>query len=447
VTTIFASMRQRVFLVLLGGVIASIALTALLADREGRHHFAELRETHLVDRVRQLVNTLEAVPPDTRPVVLSAFGRGINARIAPTPLPTGRETNDELTRAMREGIGENHEVVAVRGTAADCATLADRRNARGDDPACHVVLVKLTDGTSVQLVLRAASDSPWNVERSRLWLYFVFFPLCLAGLAYGVARMATAPLGRLARAAQALGQDIDRAPISEDGPTEVRAAALAFNTMQGRIRKHLEERTQILAAIAHDLQTPVTRMRLRLEKVSQDEVREKLVADLEAMQAMIRDGLDLARSTDANVANQRVDLDSLLSTVCEDAVDAGHEVSLSGRADVSVVCIAGALQRALTNVIDNAVKYGRYARIAVRRESGVVEIHVTDGGPGIPQSQLEAVFDPFYRVEASRSRDTGGTGLGLTIARNIARRCGGDLVLRNIPTGGLEAVFTLPASA
>jgi signal transduction histidine kinase len=275
-------------------------------------------------------------------------------------------------------------------------------------------------------------------------LYAIFFPVCLALLAYVIARMGTRPLEQLARAATELGGDINRPPLVERGPAEVRDAAAAFNAMQARIRRYVAERTEMLAAIAHDLQTPLTRLRLRLEKVTDTELRDKLVDDLASMQIMVREGLDLATSTDAVGLMQRVDVDSLLSSVCADAVDAGHDVTLVGQTRVSIPAIPGAVQRCLTNLIDNAVKYGSYARVTASCEAGKVVIRVADGGPGIPEAQMERVFDPFYRLETSRSRETGGSGLGLTIARNIAHKHGGTLTLRNKPGGGLECVLVLP---
>jgi signal transduction histidine kinase len=161
------------------------------------------------------------------------------------------------------------------------------------------------------------------------------------------------------------------------------------------------------------------------------------------MRIMIREGLDLA-SIDAGGLMQLVDVDSLLSSVCADAVDAGHDVTLVGQTRVSIPAIPGALQRCLTNLIDNAVKYGGYARVTAGCEAGNVVIRVADGGPGIPEAQMERVFAPFYRLETSRSRETGGSGLGLTIARNIAHKHGGTLTLRNKPGGGLECLLVLP---
>jgi len=275
-------------------------------------------------------------------------------------------------------------------------------------------------------------------------LYAIFFPICLVLLAYIIARMATRPLNQLAQAATELGGDINRPPLVERGPAEVRDAAAAFNAMQARIRRYVAERTEMLAAIAHDLQTPLTRLRLRLEKVNDTELRDKLVDDLASMQTMIREGLDLVTSIDAAGLMQLVDVDSLLSSVCADAVDAGHDVTLVGQTRASIRAIPGALQRCLNNLIDNAVKYGGYARVTAGCEAGSVAIRVADGGPGIPEPQMERVFDPFYRLETSRSRETGGSGLGLTIARNIAHKHGGTVTLRNKPGGGLECLLVLP---
>jgi signal transduction histidine kinase len=200
----------------------------------------------------------------------------------------------------------------------------------------------------------------------------------------------------------------------------------------------------MLAAITHDLQTPLTRMRLRLEKVSDSELQERLIGDLSAMQAMVREGLDLARSMDTTESMQLLDLDSLLDSVCDDAADASQAVTLSGRSGMALLGRPLDLRRCLGNLIDNAVKYGQQAQVTADRVNGAARIRVRDAGPGIPQAEQTRVFDPFYRVETSRSRESGGTGLGLTIARNIAEQHGGSIALANHPEGGLEATLILP---
>jgi signal transduction histidine kinase len=263
-------------------------------------------------------------------------------------------------------------------------------------------------------------------------------------LAYPIAQMATRPLRDLARAATRLGDDMDSPPLCEAGPAEVRAASRAFNTMQARIRRDVAERTFMLAAITHDLQTPVTRLRLRLEKVADEELRRKLVADLAVMNETIREGLDLARSLESRDTMQRVAFDSVLQAACADAEDAGHDVVLEETTGATVVGNPRELRRCVVNLIDNAVAYGRYARIAGFVENDRIRVTVRDGGDGIPEPLLERVFEPFMRVETSRSRETGGTGIGLTIARNVAERHGGFVRLRNHPLGGCEAVLDLP---
>jgi signal transduction histidine kinase len=214
--------------------------------------------------------------------------------------------------------------------------------------------------------------------------------------------------------------------------------------MQLRIRHHIRQRSHIMAAITHDLQTPLTRLRLRLEKVDDDDLRAKLLSDLSAMQTMVREGLDLARSLDSTETPQRLDLDSLIDSVTADASDAGQAASAQANTSASVMARPVALRRCLTNLLDNAVKYGRQAKVSAALEGGFAVIRIRDDGPGIPEDEMEKVFDPFYRLETSRSRDTGGTGLGLTIARNIAEQHGGTLKLRNHPGGGLEVVLRLP---
>ncbi len=256
--------------------------------------------------------------------------------------------------------------------------------------------------------------------------------------------MTMRPLKQLAQAAKDLGNDINHPPLTLSGASEIRQASAAFNAMQARIRQHISQRTQMLAAITHDLQTPLTRLRLRLEKVADTELYDRLVGDLSAMQSMVKEGLDLARSMDSTEAMQALDLDSLLDSVCSDAADAGQKVTLGGHAGMALMARPIAMRRCLVNLIDNAVKYGQYAQVTVERIAGAARIRIRDGGPGIAPDQLAKVFEPFYRIETSRSRESGGTGLGLTIARNIAEQHGATVLLANHVDGGLEVTLIVP---
>jgi signal transduction histidine kinase len=309
--------------------------------------------------------------------------------------------------------------------------------------SCESLNVRLRDGEELRLsVLPPRSDS--ITPRTNYHGIIAVFLVSIAFLAYFVARMTARPLKQLAQAAKDLGQDINHPPLELTGASEIRQASAAFNAMQARIRQYIFQRTQMLAAITHDLQTPLTRMRLRLEKVSDRDLQERLIGDLSAMQEMVREGLVLARSMDTTEAMQLLDLDSLLDSVCADAADAGQRVTLDGSAQMALLGRPRDLRRCLGNLIDNAVKYGKQAQVAVDRVGGAARIRIRDDGPGIAEPELARVFEPFYRIEGSRSRESGGTGLGLTIARNIAEQHGGSITLANRPEGGLEVTLMLP---
>lgn len=457
------SMVNRVFFIILGGIILATVVTSWLAANDRKQAIEELRAVHTVERVEQLVLALERVDGMLRPVILQAaasfgveatfvdpaLGKRASAAVEPDDLP--------LQSLLASRLGASRQVSTGRETgctprpsglfASVFAVLFDFSPRRFDD--CQTLYVSLRDGELLRLKLHSATPGramSWPKRGISLYAspYVGLFLLLVALLAYGVARMAARPIGELAKAAGELGADIDRPPLPVTGPIEIRRAAAAFNAMQARIRRQIQHRTHMLAAITHDLQTPLTRLRLRLEKVADPALREKLIEDLGGMQVMVREGLDLARSMDSTEAMQLLDIDSLIDSACADAADAGQRVTCEGATRRSILAQPRALRRCLTNLLDNAVKYGRQARVMLAHEHETVVIRVRDAGAGIPPDQLDAVFDPFFRLETSRSRDTGGTGLGLTIARNIAENHGGSLTLANHPEGGLEAIVRLP---
>lgn len=272
----------------------------------------------------------------------------------------------------------------------------------------------------------------------------------------------TRPLRRFAAAADRLGVDMNAPSLDESGPREVRLAAAAFNKMQRRLRAFVEDRTRMLAAVSHDLRTPLTRMRLRAEFVDDDTQREKILEDLGEMEAMIGATLAFARDEAAQETPAQVDVRALVDRVAENFRDAGRDVRVvdGGNPDrpapparleppTRLEPIVGrrmALKRALDNLVENAVKYGERAVIGVTQDGDTVTVTVDDDGPGIPESEMDHVFRPFYRVEGSRSRDTGGIGLGLSVANDVVRAHGGEILLVNRPQGGLRAVVTLPCT-
>lgn len=440
----FGSMVGRVFLMLVGGIVATGALTLFLAIGERQELFLNVRIQHIAERVEQFVLLLDAVPQEARSgVAAAASSSNFSAEIADKENGEG-EPDIELAAALHEHLGQGRLV-----TAHKIACPPDpqaRRNLAPHRPiTCRTVTVAMHGGAPLHLILQSRREPPPAPFGYNWTFVALLFVACLALLAYVVARMATQPLQHLAQAAKELGRNIEQPPLEERGPTEVRHAAAAFNAMQGQIRRYVQERTQMLAAITHDLQTPLTRIRLRLEKVQDQELQTRLVEDLSAVQAMIREGLDLARSLNSGEAMQRMDFDSILDSVCADATEAGQDVTLDGATNASILAQPNALRRCLVNLIDNAVKYGGYAHVSASRDHGTLLVQIKDGGPGIPEDLLEAVFNPFFRLEGSRSRDTGGTGIGLAIARNIAEKHGGKLGLRNHPEGGLVAMLELSA--
>jgi signal transduction histidine kinase len=252
-------------------------------------------------------------------------------------------------------------------------------------------------------------------------------------------RRVTAPLASLSAAAERLGNDLNAPPMSETGTIETRQAARAFNTMQARLRSLIGNRTRMLAAISHDLRTPLTLLRLRAENVEDAPEREKMLATIAEMDSMIAVTLQFARDEATAEPRRRTDLAALLASVVDDMADTGLPVTMEPAQPIVCECQPAALKRALTNLIDNAVKYGKRARATVRSTPQAIEITIDDEGPGIPEDELTRVFQPFYRVESSRNRETGGIGLGLAIAASIVEAHGGELSLSNRKEGGLRA--------
>jgi signal transduction histidine kinase len=222
-------------------------------------------------------------------------------------------------------------------------------------------------------------------------------------------------------------------------------AASAFNRMQARIKRLLEDRTQTLAAVSHDLKTPITRLRLRAQFVADQDLRRTIESDLDEMEAMIQSTLDFLRGDATGEEVRTVDIATILETVCDHLIDAGHDIVLLEACYAPLPCRALAIKRAFGNLIENALKYGHRARVSIARHADKYVITIADDGPGIPPAEFERVFDPFYRLDVSRSRETGGTGLGLTVARSTILAHGGEVGLANRDSGGLCVTVNLPA--
>jgi signal transduction histidine kinase len=304
------------------------------------------------------------------------------------------------------------------------------------------VSIPLADGAWLSFATALPAGGP--AFSAQFLLSMAIMGLIILAVSVWAVRRVTAPLASLATAAERLGHDVNAAPLAETGTDETRQAARAFNDMQMRLRGLIENRTRLLAAISHDLRTPLTLLRLRAEAVENVHERDKMLSTIAEMDAMIAATLMFARDQNADEPKRPTDLTSLLQSIVNDMRDAGLAVQMHEAEPIVYECQPAALKRAIRNLLDNAVKYGKSGTLEIHRLTKAIEIAIDDEGPGVPQQELTRVLEPFYRLEQSRSRETGGVGLGLAIAQAIVQSHGGTLRLTNRPTGGLCATIVLP---
>ncbi len=303
------------------------------------------------------------------------------------------------------------------------------------------VSVFLPDGQ--ELVFRTAAPQPGPPLPPQIFIQLGVLTCILAVVLFFMTRSITRPLSDLAHAAESVGRGARHAPLAERGAREVRNATRAFNTMQERLQRYLDSRTRVLAAMSHDLRTPLTRLRLRAESIADPALRDRFAADLDEMNGMVKGALGLFRDLNDEEPLESVDIDVLLEKLQVEFAETGGEIVIEGRTAGPLPARPKALKRCLANLLHNAIKYGGRAKVLVSDGTEVV-LRIQDEGTGIPEEYLEQVFEPFFRVEGSRNRDTGGTGLGLCIARDVAQGHGGAIKLANLPSGGLEATLFLP---
>ncbi|CAI08655.1 sensor histidine kinase [Aromatoleum aromaticum] len=432
--TLFA----RLMLIWLVGIALVLAVSLALFVSERDRHGRDVLFEGVAREIAAIVDVLDSLPPEQREDWIRTLGRRRLRLTLDVPPPDAQplSAGSPLRKALNQALPERAVAVFERSRAHDDG------HPRRPQPLASV---RLADGAPLTVRLPGVLfGTPPPLPPGSLVAALLALIAGVTLLSWLAVRIATRPLSRLAAAADALGADPNHPPIDTGGPVEVARAAHAFNRMQQRLQQHVGERTRILAAISHDLQTPITRLRLRAELVEDEAVRAKIQSDLDAMQALAKEGLDYARSLDVSAAAKAIDLNALVAALCEDAGDMGWQVTLAGRAGTPCHARLDALRRALWNLIENGVKFGGRVDVTVAETPEHFEIRVRDHGRGLPEAELEKVFEPFYRAEASRSRDTGGTGLGLAIARNLLRAQGGDVSLANRRDGGLEALVTLP---
>lgn len=440
----------RVALIL--GVALALAhgLTLLIIVKERGDLGLSLMTSYLGRDVAASVAILERVPAAERAAWLPALAR--------------QNYRYRLGAPPAQAVPSAHPLAAPLKASVDERLSAQRSGPLSESRLDNEVLMhlplRLSDGSPLTLELQPPRPGVSVLSLTLLLLQL----LALGGAGWVAVRLAVKPVSQLARAAEGIrngaessapmlisGSRHDPLQGFTQGPVEVRQALRAFQAMQGRIEGQLTERLQLLAAISHDLQTPITRMRLRAEQIDAQPLRDKVLADLQAMQHLVDEGLTYARTAHAGTEPLRlVDLPALLDGLVCDAVDAGGDAVLIeplGLSSPTLNTRVLALSRLLTNLIDNALAFGQRAELRVSEAAGRVVISVLDAGPGIPPGDLERVFEPFHRLEGSRNRATGGSGLGLAIARQLALAVQAELSLHNRPEGGLEARLSLPRQA
>ena len=455
-------------LVLVAGlIVAQLGSMAIhLFDRGSSVY--RLASFQIASQIAQTARVLNRLPSAERDAVVKEVGSP-HLRAALTKQPVKVEDSftehdryeAEFTAEVQRQIGAPWPIRAdinphprVQGPASDPASGASAGPfelwmARHfyfllPDPFSIVVQVVLEDGAVVVFDVNVPQE-PLSRFEAIVPLIALLMLVCFS-LSGFLVRMTTSSLDRLARAADAIGRNPDArdVPLADSGPNEIHRVITAFNRMQARVREYLVERSRLLTAISHDLKTPITRLRLRAEMLQDGEIRARMLRDLDEMQTMVGTTLDFFRTTGNDAQRQPVDIGALIESMCEDRREAGQPIEVRGAAHGPYRADPQALRRCLDNLIENALRYGGSAEIEVTDTPERLRIAVIDHGPGIPESELERVFEPFYRLDASRNMDSGGTGLGLSIARNIARWHGGDVTLRNATGSGLIAELSLP---
>ncbi len=445
------SIAGRTLVVLVVGLMLShMASTAILSS--DRHEaITSASEGLSADRVAVFARLLDQSPVEERGRLARSLGSPLLTVAVGAEPAIAAAHQDEIEAVPVHLALEPH----FGALGHDRLHITRQRHGPGDEHSFWWRLINgFPDDHSVFIALRL-NDGAWATfdltmaRPATLWApHSVLSALVMvtAILVFGrwAASWVSAPLATFAQAADRLGRNVQAPPLSEEGPREVRQAVAAFNEMQSRVRRFVEDRTRMLAAISHDLRSPITRLRLRAELLPQDEASRRMLADIAEMEAMVASTLEFARGEAVTEPSQAIDLAATIEAICDNASDMGLPAEFDWPGRLVCACRPLAMKRALANVVENAARYGSRARVHARHAGRNIIVTVDDDGPGIPEAEMGKVFTPFFRLEGSRNRKTGGIGLGLTVVRTIVRAHGGDIRLENRAEGGLRATITLP---
>lgn len=449
----------RLVIILVAGMLAAQAATSSIWYDVRHSQVLEIPTRLIASRLADIVR-VSKIDPHSTDLLLNSLNTpafqlqllNMPASVEPKLTPEDLAAENLLKNLINEKTGTqtplrllNLTLLDDQGQKAGVDTLFGARPVEGQ----FTLELRLADGR--WLHVQALEDQGWTSQSpvdmmlDYFWRIYLVRIIVLVFIALFAVRLAIRPLNELALAAQALGQDIGRQPLHVKGPAEVRRAAEAFNLMQQRLLDSLAERTRFLAAVSHDLRSPITRLRLRTEMLDDEQQKQRFRKDLTDMEGLVSTTLDFVSSGEINEARQLIDINALLQSVQADLEDIGEHVTLVGRATRPVSGYARSLKRCVQNLLENAVRYACDVHVIIDEQPEHLTITVRDNGPGIAPEQLTHVLEPFYRLEASRNSATGGYGLGLSIAQTVAVAHGGTLELRNRAQGGLDAVLTLRA--
>ncbi|MGL5633255.1 MAG: ATP-binding protein [Azovibrio sp.] len=475
------SLFWRLVWVLLAGLIITQLLSAALNYEERDQLLLHASGIQSAERIGDTVHLLDSLNGEERKHVASLLSvppQFVSLDRSPVDIDVKAGENPQVRQfqhMLQNTLGQKRQMRVIRNVAQNVTAANEephtpgygRRRAMmegreftpgmyhfspghpgamGATGTFFLVQVRLQDGQWVTFETYVPKTSASLSLRLLATLLLLF--LAVSVLSFIAVRWITRPLHALASAADALGRDINRPLLPETGPTEVRQAAHAFNQMQARLKRFIQDRSHIFAAMSHDLKTPITRLRLRAEMLDDAGQRERFEKDLKEMEAMVSQTLEFMGGLDGaqfgTQPRQAIDIMALLESLQADYEEVGQKVTINGHTRIPYMGVAPLLKRCLANLLDNAIFYGQEARIVVEDSPTCLTLSIQDEGQGIPEEEHEKAFEPFYRLEGSRNRETGGTGLGLTIARNIAHSHGGEISLHNLPQGGLEVWLKLP---
>ncbi len=456
------SLFGQTLLILLAGLIVSNAVGSWLYTADREQAVRAIGGFSVAQRIANLTRLVRDAPPDWRGRMVAALSDQtfqVTLSNRPPPPHPGLEDADaseavkayliaQMSDGAANGVAQAPRVAVFAPGGPPFGGFHPRF---GRGPMMHglggfrdlQVAMPLPGGQWLSFTTGLPVTGP--ALSRQFMVSMAIMAVIILGVSVWAVRRVTAPLASLAVAAERLGRDVTVPPLPETGTVETRRASRAFNDMQVRLRSLIETRTRLLAAISHDLRTPLTLLRLRAENVADPQERDKMLATIAEMDEMIGATLKFARDEAAAEPLRKTDIVSLVQSIADDMSDAGLSVTMAPAQPVIGECRPATLKRALTNLIDNAVKYGKAAHVSVAAAGKAIEITIDDEGPGIPETEIARVFEPFYRVEELRSRETGGVGLGLAIALSIIQAHGGEVTLTNRPQGGLRARVTLPA--